>query len=136
MDDETSSETTAWLRKARRDLDSAQRLLQGDPPYLDTAVYHCQQAAEKALKACLTASGIPFPKTHDLTLLVELSADVNLEFAELREAAIILTPYATLFRYPDAVLEPTAPDAAEALAYAVQMLAVVEAALGSPPPSV
>lgn len=30
------------------------------------AVYHCQQAAEKMLKAWLTHRGVGFPKTHDL----------------------------------------------------------------------
>jgi HEPN domain-containing protein len=43
----------AWLEKAERDLASAARLLDGTPPYLDTAVYHCQQAGEKALKVFL-----------------------------------------------------------------------------------
>ena len=44
-----------WIEKAERDLASALRLLDGTPPYLDTAVYHCQQAGEKALKAFLVA---------------------------------------------------------------------------------
>jgi hypothetical protein len=30
-----------WLDKARRDLAGALRLMAGDPPYADTAVYHC-----------------------------------------------------------------------------------------------
>ena len=37
-----------WLIKARRDLLSARRLARGADPYLDTAIYHCQQCAEKA----------------------------------------------------------------------------------------
>lgn len=49
MDEATHGEVAAWLAIARRDLDSAKRLLVGDPPYRDTAAYHCQQAAEKAL---------------------------------------------------------------------------------------
>ena len=48
MDEATRAEVNAWLVKARRDVDSAKRLLVGDPPYRDTAAYHCQQAAEKA----------------------------------------------------------------------------------------
>jgi len=34
----------------------------GDEPFLDTAVYHCQQAAEKALKAYLTLKDAPFQR--------------------------------------------------------------------------
>lgn len=36
-----------WLRKAQRDLTAAQKLAQELP---DIAIYHCQQAAEKALR--------------------------------------------------------------------------------------
>jgi HEPN domain-containing protein len=42
--------TRAWLIKAKRDLDSAVRLAADVEPYLDTAIYHCQQAGEKAVK--------------------------------------------------------------------------------------
>ncbi|MBK8120827.1 MAG: HEPN domain-containing protein [Sulfuritalea sp.] len=50
MDEATRYEVEAWLAIARRDLDSAKRLLAGDPPYRDTAAYHGQQSAEKAIK--------------------------------------------------------------------------------------
>jgi len=78
MDEATRAEVDAWLAKARRDLDSAKRLLAGNPPYRDTAAYHCQQAAEKSAKALLTAAGIEFPKTHDLTALVGFSSGMFL----------------------------------------------------------
>jgi HEPN domain-containing protein len=39
-----------WLKKARRGLLSAKRLTRGNDPYFDTAIYHCQQCAEKAIK--------------------------------------------------------------------------------------
>lgn len=115
MDDATREEVDRWLVKARRDLDSARRLLQGVPPYRDTASYHCQQAAEKGRKAFLTAKLQPFPKTHDLTVLVKLAEPHAAEFAGLASAAVILTPYATLFRYPESVLEPDDDDVREAL---------------------
>jgi HEPN domain-containing protein len=38
-----------WLYKAEEDLGSAQHLLSGN--FYSTAVYHTQQAAEKAFKA-------------------------------------------------------------------------------------
>ncbi|MBK1621828.1 hypothetical protein CKO42_26320 [Lamprobacter modestohalophilus] len=60
-----------WIEKAERDLASALRLLDGTPPYLDTAVYHCQQAGEKALKAFLAHRGQPIRRVHDLVLLVD-----------------------------------------------------------------
>ena len=48
MDEPRQAVVREWLAKAERDLASALRLLDGEPPFLDTAVYHCQQAAEAA----------------------------------------------------------------------------------------
>ena len=116
MDNQTAHEVSQWLLKADHDLRSAKRLMsQGeDEPLLDTAVYHCQQAAEKALKAYLTAHGVTFPKIHLLTPLVTLCSDINKSFLELLDAAEILTPLATEFRYPGDILEPDPSDADEA----------------------
>lgn len=125
MDEPTRTEVAAWMAKARRDLASARRLLEGSPPFLDTAVYHAQQAAEKALKAYLTACDEPFPKAHDLVLLLELCRRHGPSLAFLQEAAITLTPYATLYRYPDVVMEPDAADAQSALSHAAQVLASI-----------
>lgn len=126
MDEATRQQVDAWLLKARRDLDSARRLVLGSPPYRDTAVYHCQQAAEKSIKALLAARGIRFPRSHDLTLLVSLAAGVLSDVPGLAEAAAVLTPYATLYRYPDAVMEPDDADVAEALELAAGFLSAAE----------
>jgi HEPN domain-containing protein len=40
----------SWLIKAYHDLISAKKLAQDQEPVLDTAIYHTQQCAEKALK--------------------------------------------------------------------------------------
>jgi len=47
------AETKAWLRKAAYDLRVASHSLTASPPLLDDVVFHCQQAAEKALKGFL-----------------------------------------------------------------------------------
>jgi hypothetical protein len=67
----------AWMTKARSDLATARLLIEGQEKYLDTGSYHCQQAAEKALKAWLTAQEIIFPKTHVLEELLELCIPTN-----------------------------------------------------------
>jgi len=46
--------------KAQHDLRSARRLFSDEPPILDTVAFHCQQAAEKGLKAFLTLHDTPF----------------------------------------------------------------------------
>ena len=118
MTEEKCAEIQQWLLKSLHDLGSARRLMQGDEPYLDTAVYHCQQAAEKALKAFLTYHDVVFEKTHNLTALLELCLQVEPTFSQWREHAEQLTPYAIRFRYPGNILEPERDEAEQALAAA------------------
>jgi HEPN domain-containing protein len=54
MDDAKFAETRQWLIKSQRDLKAAYVLIKNEESLLDAVVYHCQQAAEKALKAYLT----------------------------------------------------------------------------------
>ena len=96
-----------WLKKARRDLLSARRLARGKDPYFDTAIYHCQQTAEKAVKGWLVYHDQSFEKTHDLRLLVTLASEIEPKFTEWFEVAEQVSPYATAYRYPGEVLEPT-----------------------------
>jgi HEPN domain-containing protein len=104
-----------WLSKARRDLDSAIRLASGSKPLLDTAIFHCQQSAEKALKGWLAYHDQRFEKTHDVRMLVTLAAAQKAEFTNWFDAAETLTPYATAYRYPGETLEPTRSEFESAL---------------------
>lgn len=72
-----------WIIKANRDLLAVSHLMDGNPPLLNAAVYHCQQAAEKALKGYLTWHDRPFQRTHNLSELVQLSSDVDKSLLEL-----------------------------------------------------
>lgn len=96
-----------WLVKARRDFLSAKRLARGTDPYLDTAVYHCQQCVEKAVKGWLVYHDRSFEKTHDLRLLVTLASEIEPKFTEWFDVAEQVSPYATSYRYPGEALEPT-----------------------------
>jgi len=118
MNEEKRTEVRNWLIKSRHDLGSARRLMEGDEPYLDTAVYHCQQAAEKTLKAFLTLHDVPFEKTHDLSVLLELSLAVAPSFEHWRDIAEELSPYAVRFRYSSDVLEPERGEAEDTLQHA------------------
>jgi len=66
--------------KGRRDLLSAKKLAQGREPYLDTAIYHCQQTAEKIIKGWLVYHDLSFEKTHDLRLLVTMASEIEPRF--------------------------------------------------------
>ena len=102
--------TRNWLVKAKHDLLSARELAEADIPLLDTAAYHCQQAAEKAIKAFLLFHDIRFVKTHDIEVLVLQAIDVDPDFEVGLEAANILTPFAVAFRYPGDDVEPKADE--------------------------
>ena len=101
MADASLTEAKAWMVKAWRDLEIARRAVDGEPPLYDVAVYHCQQAAEKAVKAYLVRQEKPYEKTHDIEVLVDLASEVDASFKTLADAADALTPYATRFRYPN-----------------------------------
>lgn len=122
MDEAKIFEIRQWLIKSEHDLGSAKRLITGDEPFLDTAVYHCQQAAEKAFKAYLTLKDIRFQKVHDLSILIDQCIESDTSFKKISNISDILTPYASAFRYPGDVLEPYPSDAEEAVKLAEKVL--------------
>ena len=115
-----------WIAKAKNDLKSALKLAKGDDPLLDTAVYHCQQSAEKALKGYLVLRNIEFKKSHDLNYLIKLLLPTEPDFFILHDYAELLTPMAVEFRYPDDSLVPTYEEYELALNAAVEILNFVE----------
>ena len=84
-------------------------------------VYHCQQAAEKALKAWLTSRDMIFPQTHDLEALLHLCRAQEPGFGAYAEQARALTPLATEFRYPGDAMEPDPERAGEVLGQAADI---------------
>lgn len=115
-----------WLFKAKSDLNSSKKLMDGEEQILDTAIYHTQQCAEKALKGYLAFNNHPIAKTHDVEYLIELCSDYDPEFKDFTDEAEQLNPYATLFRYPDVVLEPEEKEVNEAIGIAEKILLFVE----------
>lgn len=104
-----------WVAKARSDLLDADNNLAAQHIPADTICFHCQQAAEKLLKAVLAANGIPPPRTHILLVLSDAIAPILPSVSTLRESLVILTPYAVSARYPDDNADlPSLEDAREA----------------------
>jgi HEPN domain-containing protein len=107
-----------WLIKSGTDLATAVKLAAAPDPYLDTAIYHCQQAAEKALKGLLAYFDQRVVRTHDVGYLVTLAVPFEESLRSCLESAERVTPYATAYRYPDEVLEPEREEFDQALAAA------------------
>ena len=97
------------LLLAQQDVDAALLLAANNNRY---AAFHCQQAAEKLIKALLDARGIEFGAEHHLDVLVDKRPDADPWKPVLRPLEKY-SPYATTFRYakPAGGLMP-APDPA------------------------
>ena len=87
MDDAKRELVRAWLTKARNDLDTARQISGLPEGHLDTAIYHCQQTAEKALKGYLAFRDHRLERTHDVERLVALSSGYERGFDALEDAA-------------------------------------------------
>lgn len=105
MTAERRRSVVGWLETAESDLAYAKLGLDNGDYYFAGAVYHCQQAAEKALKALCCFHGIKPPKTHDLVTLLEKLKDAA-DLGTFNQSAARLTPLATEFRYPDFIDVP------------------------------
>ncbi len=103
-----------WLSKAMNDLLNADNNLRSERIPFDNVCFHCQQAAEKCLKAYLVGNGQEYPHTHDLFLILERILPFDSNVDKLRDSCSILTPYAVEIRYPDNYHMPSEEDAREA----------------------
>lgn len=112
------AEARPWFVKAGHDLRAAGVLLGATPPLLGEAAYHCQQAAEKALKGYLSWHDVPFGKTHDLAAIGGLCVAVDSELEPICVRADRLSVFAWAFRYPGDPEEPSQEEVVAALALA------------------
>jgi HEPN domain-containing protein len=93
--------TQEWLNKAEGDFATAQRELRArKTPNYDAACFHAQQCVEKYLKARLQEAVIPFGKTHNLVVLLDLLLPLEPNWRPLRPELQALTLFAVEIRYP------------------------------------
>jgi len=93
--------THDWISKAEDDYLAALALARRrKKPLHDQVCFHCQQCAEKYLKARLEEASIHYPKTHDLDKLLALVLPVEPLWSSLRTAFQSLSDFAVEFRYP------------------------------------
>jgi len=121
-----TEDVRAWLAKAAMDLRAGEVDLAALPPLLEDALFHSQQAAEKALKAFLAWHDQPFRKTHSLEEIGQQCVLIDPTFEGLVGRAAPLSEYAWKFRYPGETVPPSHEEATRALDLARE---VYEAAL-------
>lgn len=125
MRPEIVEEVRSWLGKARADLRAAEVDIGASPPLIGDALFHCQQAAEKALKAFLAAHEVPSRKTHDLDELAIACGRIDPGLDREADPARELTAFAWEFRYPGESEEPSRQEAEEALVIAGRVFQAV-----------
>lgn len=121
-DDEVVEDVRAWLAIVHKDLQRARKDLEFPPIDADAALFHCQQAVEKAMKAFLARHRQPFRKTHDLKELGDQCVSLDGRLDPLVDKVASLTPCAVGYRYPFDLAEPTIEQAQEALALASEFV--------------
>ena len=100
-EDSPAHETRAWLEKAKADLVSARILLKTeDPTQFHQVLFHCQQAAEKSLKAFLVWHRISFRWTHDIGEIGDQCTAIEKSLEPLVGEVKYLNDYAWEYRYP------------------------------------
>ncbi len=92
-------QTTRWVRKAEADLVGARSLARAKPPLHDLTCFHCQQSADKYLKALLQELGIVPARTHHLDDLPHLLLPSDPKRKALRRQLVSLSRFAVEFRY-------------------------------------
>src|SRR5688500_17412231 len=87
--------TREWGAKADNDYFSANVLLHSiEVPIIDTACFHCQQSAEKYLKAFLQEHQMRFERTHVLADLLDLCISIDKNFKTIADDLGSLERYA------------------------------------------
>src|SRR5438128_208099 len=92
--------TREWIEKAEEDLRVADMLVGSQPPLHDIVCFHCQQSAEKYLKALLEELNIYVGKTHDLEKLLDELVLHHKVLGRFRRGLAFLTRFAVDPRYP------------------------------------
>jgi HEPN domain-containing protein len=100
MDNAKQELIALWFAKAESDLYTARLVAAQIVAYKDIVGFHCQQCAEKYLKAFLIYLDTPFPRTHDLERLLVLLENHTDIPDDIQEAAIYIDDFSVEVRYP------------------------------------
>jgi HEPN domain-containing protein len=114
-----------WLEYARTDYNVALHDTTFHPIPIEIICYHCEQAAEKALKAILAYHNETIPRIHDLYRILELCIVHVSQLSDLSSQAKRLTDFAIVTRYPNDI-ELNEADMKQALEYADQFIKRVD----------
>jgi HEPN domain-containing protein len=128
---ERQAEAVRWLIVAAEDMRIAEACLALADPALGGAAYHCQQAAEKAIKGLLIVAAKSFRRTHDLEELGTLAAVCYPHASSLLAQLGPLTTWGVAYRYPGvdefAEVPPGPTEVAAAITHIRDLLVLLNA---------
>jgi HEPN domain-containing protein len=94
-----------WIEKAEEDRLVVKQLIDADSSAKGVMGFHCQQSAEKYLKAFLIFCGGQPPRTHNIEYLLNQCSQIDNDFNEIDP--LNLTDYGVEARYPGDFLQPS-----------------------------
>lgn len=112
-----------WMDAANEDLALAELAVKADPPIVPQALFHAQQAAEKALKAVVINGGLTPARTHDLVALWMEAAKIA-GWTRPHHGLTSLTSYAVRPRYPHPARTYSVEQAQQAIRDAAEIVAL------------
>jgi len=121
---QNEEEAREGVEKSYSDLIAARVLKEHGTVVRGAACFHCQQSAEKMLKAFLVYKHTDFERVHNIEYLLDLCTEVNNSFEELRNDAELMAPFAVHIRYPG-YMEVTESQALNALSSAEHIFSFI-----------
>jgi HEPN domain-containing protein len=95
------AETKEWVSKAEGDFSDVLRGIRARKnPNFDSVCFHAEQCIEKYLKARLVEAAQSFPKTHDLSKILDIATPLEPLWETWRADLNLLTSFAIEYRYP------------------------------------
>jgi len=89
-----------WIQKAENDFLAVEILMRAETCPLDVLCFHCQQTAEKYMKAILVERQKRVRKIHDLQALLDECLDLAPELESVSGDILDLQSYGPEVRYP------------------------------------
>jgi HEPN domain-containing protein len=118
------------LAMARTEFD-ALAAMQGGLPFADEIFgFHAQQVVEKALKAWIASLALPYPRSHDLMILVDVLGENGRDVEGLAEF-VELNSFAVQYRYEAVDHDEELLDRADLVRRLDQLLERVAKAIGA-----
>ena len=116
-----NTEVKEWLLRAKSNLEIAKKVetrdfsINGGYIFIEEVCFELQQSVEKSIKALMINNKIQVPRTHNISELITILEENNVNVPENIKLAKILTEYAVETRYPSFDEPLTEHDFKEAL---------------------